>query len=190
VRRTAIILAIIAGGFLLLFARSGRDPVRQPANAPPGMFAANPMLGERAPPFDTVDPNGHTVDLKTHLGKDVIMLDFWATWCGPCIVAMPEIDAVAQKYKDRGLASYAINVGEDPDTVKEFLAAANLSIPVAMDFDGSIQRSFLGKFLPMTVLIGKDGTVQAVHLGFREDLSDSLSHEIEQLLDGEKLVSN
>jgi thiol-disulfide isomerase/thioredoxin len=189
VRRTAIILAILVGGVLLFsWADNRQDAI--PPNAPRGMFAPNPLLGKPAASFEAVDPNGNTVDLKQHLGKDVIMLDFWATWCGPCIQAMPDLAAIARKYKDQRLVFYGVNVGEDPDSVKEFLAAANLDIPVVMDFDGRIQRSFQGKYLPMTVLIGKDGTIQAVHLGYRDDLGDILSREIEKLLAGEKLASD
>lgn len=189
VRRAAIILAILAGGCLLLFWAGGRQAGNLPNNPPPSMFAPSPLLGKPASSFVTVDPDGNPVDLQEHLGKNVIMLDFWATWCGPCIMAMPEIASVANKFKDQGLVFYGVNVGEDPDTVKEFLANMNLDIPVAMDFDRKIQRSFEGKYLPLTILIGKDGTVQAVHLGYREDLGERLSLEIEKLLDGKQLVN-
>jgi peroxiredoxin len=104
-------------------------------------------------------------------------------------MAMPDLAAIANKYKDRGLVFFGINVGEDPDTAKEFLANSNLDIPVVMDFDGQIQRSFQGKYLPMTVLIGKDGTIQAVHLGYRKDFAEVVSQEIEKLLEGKPLVS-
>jgi thiol-disulfide isomerase/thioredoxin len=179
----------MTGGCLLLLLASNRQGANLPNNPPPSMFAPSPLLGKPAPSFVTVDPDGNTVDLKEHLGKNVIMLDYWATWCGPCIMAMPDIASVANKYKDQGLVFYGVNVGEDPDTVKEFLANMNLDIPIAMDFDRKIQRSFEGKYLPLTILIGKNGTVQAVHLGYREDLGELLSQEIEKLLDGKDLVS-
>src|SRR5688572_29262404 len=81
----------------------------------------NPLLGKPLQPFVTVDPDGNTVDLSKHLGKEVILLDFWATWCRPCLMAMPEVQQVAKEFKERGLVFYAMNVGEDPDTVKQFL---------------------------------------------------------------------
>jgi thiol-disulfide isomerase/thioredoxin len=179
-----VILVVVA---LLLFTNC-RPNENSPSGVPPELLAPNPLLGKPAPSFVTVDPNGGTVDLKEHLGKNVIMLDYWATWCGPCILAMPEIAAIAQKYKDRGLVFYGVNEGEDPDTVKDFLARANLEIPVAMDFDGRIHAMFKGEYLPHTVLIGKDGSIQASHLGFSGDLAEELSQEIEQLLDGKSLV--
>src|SRR5688572_20939533 len=113
-RRTAQVSAIaicICAAFVLSSCQEPRRTPRQASEQPS-------MLGELAPAFVTVDPDGNEVDLKAHLGKDVIMLDFWATWCGPCIVAMPEIADVAEQFKDRGLVFYAVNVGEDPDSVK------------------------------------------------------------------------
>ncbi len=133
--------------------------------------------------FKTVNEDGDEIDLKKHLGKDVIMLDFWATWCAPCIMAMPEVTEIAKKYKDRGLVFYAVNEGEDPDTVKQFLAQHNLDIPVAMDFDGKIHRSFNGEGLPHTVVIGKDGRVQVDHLGYWKGFAAQLDEEVEKLLD-------
>jgi thiol-disulfide isomerase/thioredoxin len=189
VRRTTVVIAIIvAGCTLLAFSNCGQPPGNRPPGAPPDLDLPNPLLGKPAPSFVTVDPNGQEIDLKQHLGRDVIMLDFWATWCGPCLIAMPHIEEVAKKYESRGLVVYSVNVGEDPDTVKEFLESANLDMRVAMDFRGDIQRMFNGKYLPHTVLIGKDGTVQAAYLGFQNNLAAELSRDIEALLDGKQLV--
>jgi thiol-disulfide isomerase/thioredoxin len=182
-----VVVILVVGA--LVFLTNCRPSDNAPAGVPPELLAPSPLLGKPAPSFVTVNPDGDTIDLQEHLGKNVIMLDYWATWCGPCILAMPEIAAVAQKYKDRGLVFYGVNEGEDPDTVKDFLARANLEIPVAMDFDGRIHASFKGEYLPHTVLIGKDGSVQASHLGFSGDLAEELSQEIEQLLDGKRLVT-
>ncbi len=146
------------------------------------------LVGKPAPAFVTVDPDGGTIDLNKHLGKDVIMLDFWATWCGPCIIAMPEVAGIAKKFKDRGLVFYAVNVGEDPDTVKEFLAKNKFDIPVAMDFDGKIQSAFMADGLPHTVVIGKDGRVQVDHLGYWRGFASDLSAQVEALLDGKDLA--
>jgi thiol-disulfide isomerase/thioredoxin len=189
VRRTAILIAIIvAGCTLLAFSNCGQPPGNRPPGGPPDLYRPNPLLGKPAPSFVAVNPDNTEIDLKQHLGRDVIMLDFWATWCGPCILAMPHIEEVAKKYESRGLVFYSVNVGEDPDTVKEFLDRANLDSRVVMDFRGEIQRSFNGKYLPHTVLIGKDGTVQAAYLGFQDNLAAMLSRDIEALLDGKQLV--
>jgi thiol-disulfide isomerase/thioredoxin len=150
--------------------------------------SSNPLLGKSVKAFVTVDPNGNTVDLSQHLGKDVILLDFWATWCKPCLMAMPEVEQIAQDFKDRGLVFYAVNVGEDPDTVKEFLAQNKLDIPVAMDFDGQIQNMYQAVDLPHTIVIGKDGTLQVDHVGYWQGFGEELRGQVKALLDGKDLA--
>jgi thiol-disulfide isomerase/thioredoxin len=146
------------------------------------------LLGKPVEPFVTVDPHDNPVDLSQHLGKDVILLDFWATWCKPCLMAMPEVEQIANDFQDRGLVFYSVNVGEDPDTVKEFLAQNKLDIPVAMDFDGQIQAMYQAFDLPHTIVIGKDGTMQVDHRGYWKGFGERLRKEVEALLDGRELV--
>jgi thiol-disulfide isomerase/thioredoxin len=160
-----------------LFARGGE------ARAP------HPLLGQPAPTFETVDLEGQPIDLTKHLGQDIVMLDFWATWCGPCVRAMPDVDAVAEKYADRGLVFYAVNAGEDPATVKEFLAENQLDVPVAMDPDGTVSGLYHVEGIPQTVLVGKDGRVQVVHIGFSGALGKELEQNIEDLLAGKDLAA-
>ena len=149
----------------------------------------HPLLGEPAPPFKTVGLDDKPIDLAAHLGKDVVMLDFWATWCGPCIQAMPEVDGVAEKFADRGLVFYAVNVQEDAETIKEFLKTSELDVRVALDLDGNISQTYRAEGIPQTVLIGKDGKVQVVHVGFGDGLADVLSQQVEDLIAGKDLAT-
>jgi peroxiredoxin len=149
----------------------------------------HPLLGQPAPPFKTVGLDEKPIDLETHLGKSVVMLDFWATWCGPCVEAMPQIDGVAKKLADRGLVFYAVNAGEDAETIQEFLKTSELDVPVAMDADSSISQLYKANAIPQTVLIGKDGKVQVVHVGLSGNLGEELTKEIEDLLAGKDLAA-
>jgi thiol-disulfide isomerase/thioredoxin len=151
--------------------------------------APHELLGKAAPTFQTVDPDGKTIDLSTHLGKNVIMLDFWATWCGPCIMAMPQLEAVGKKFADQGLVFYSVDLGEDTETVKQFLATNELHLSVAMDPDGKIGAAYNVEGIPQTVLIGKDGTVQVVHVGFNDALGEVVTTQIEALLAGKNLAA-
>ncbi|MCI0333627.1 MAG: TlpA family protein disulfide reductase [Planctomycetes bacterium] len=192
-RRIAYVFVVVMGACVAIALSSCERPqpkVRSNPKARPQQSANQPtsLVGQPAPAFVTVDPDGGTIDLNKHLGKDVIMLDFWATWCGPCIMAMPEVAGIAKEFKDRGLVFYAVNVGEDPDTVKEFLAKNKFDIPVAMDFDGKIQDAFMANGLPHTVLIGKDGRVQVDHLGYWKGFASELSAQVEELLAGKNLA--
>jgi thiol-disulfide isomerase/thioredoxin len=148
----------------------------------------HPLLGKPAPEFKTTDLDEHPFDLKAQLGKKVILLDFWATWCGPCVEAMPKVDAVANKFTDRGLVFRAVNGGEDADTIKQFLEIAKLKVPVVLDTDNAIAQAYMVQGIPMTVLIGKDSKVHAVHEGYNEDLPNEISREIEALLAGKDLA--
>jgi thiol-disulfide isomerase/thioredoxin len=150
--------------------------------------APHALLGKAAPAFQSVDPDGEAIDLSAHLGKDVIMLDFWATWCGPCIAAMPDLEKVGKKFADQGLAFYSVNVAEDVGTVKEFLRSNKLDLHVAMDPQGKISGAYLVQGIPQTVLIGKDGTVQVVHVGFNQVLGQVVTAEIEALMAGKVLA--
>ncbi len=150
--------------------------------------APHPLLGQPAPPFATTDVEGHPIDLKKHLGKNVVLLDFWATWCGPCVEAMPQVDAVAKKFADKGLVFYAVNAGEEAAAIKAFLTMAKLEVPVAMDTNNEISQSYQVEGIPQTLLIGKDGKVQVVHVGFSGELSKLLTKEIEDLLAGKDLA--
>jgi hypothetical protein len=102
---------------------------------------------------------------------------------------MPEVEQVAKKFKDRGLVFYAVNVGEDPDTVKAFLAKTKFDIPVAMDFNGEIQNMYHAVGFPHTIVIGKDGRLQADHMGYWKGFGDELTAQVEALLDGKDLVA-
>jgi peroxiredoxin len=149
----------------------------------------HPLLGKPAPPFKTVDVDGHPFDLKSHLGKDVVMLDFWSTSCGPCVMLMPELEAVAEKFADRGVVYRAVNGGEDAESIKAFLQATKIKAPIVMDPDLQIWRAYRVEPIPQTVLIGKDGKVQGVHIGYGEQLAGEIAKEIEGLLAGKDLAA-
>jgi thiol-disulfide isomerase/thioredoxin len=145
------------------------------------------IVGHPAPPLDLELLGGGSASLAAHEGK-VVILDFWATWCGPCVRAMPIITSVANRYKDQGVVLYAINVQESPEQISAFLKQHNLDVSVPMDVSGAAAERYAVRGIPQTVLIGKDGTVQAVHVGLLPNLEEQLSSEVETLLAGNRLV--
>jgi peroxiredoxin len=156
---------------------------------PGGPRPPHPLLGRQAPTFSLGMLDGGQMDLQQHLGKQVILLDFWATWCGPCQEAMPKLAAVAERFKDRGVVFYAVNLQEEAEQARKFLKDQNLEIPVAMDADGNVGNLFAVSAIPQTVLIGKDGKVQVVHTGLSPDLEQKLAQELEDLLAGKDLAA-
>jgi peroxiredoxin len=151
-----------------------------------GNEGPHPLQDKPAPAFDLKLVSGGSAKLADHKGKDIVILDFWATWCGPCVQALPTITEVANKYKGKGVAFYAVNLAEDLDTVKAFLKEKNLTAPVALDFDGKVGESYQAEAIPQTVIVDKDGTVAVVHVGLLPNLKERLTQEIDDLLAGKK----
>ncbi|MGL4512607.1 MAG: TlpA family protein disulfide reductase [Lacipirellulaceae bacterium] len=148
----------------------------------------NPLLGVEAPLFELEDLEGEPVNLADHLGKSVILLDFWATWCPPCVEALPTIDRVASSFADKGVVFFAVNAQESAEDVKAFLEENELTPPVALDVDGTAAGKYGVEGLPTSVIIGKDGRVQVVHVGLSRALEQKLTEELTSLVAGEDLA--
>ncbi|MCX7009346.1 MAG: TlpA disulfide reductase family protein [Kiritimatiellaeota bacterium] len=128
--------------------------------------------------------DGGKATLAKHKDKDVVLLDFWATWCGPCRKSLPLLAEIAAQYKDKGLVFYAVNQREAADAIKDFLAKQNFKLTVVLDSEGKAGEAYGVEGIPQTVLVGKDGTVQAVHIGYDPAMKAQLSKQIEDLLAG------
>ncbi|HYE33768.1 MAG TPA: DUF2092 domain-containing protein [Methylomirabilota bacterium] len=144
--------------------------------------APSPLIGKPAPKLDVPLLNGGEASLAKHKGKDVVILDFWATWCGPCVRAMPIISEVVSSYKDKGVVLYAVNVQEQPKAITEFLEKRKLNVTVALDKDGAVSERYGVEGIPQTVIIDKEGVIRSVHVGFSPELKDILKKDIDPLL--------
>jgi thiol-disulfide isomerase/thioredoxin len=153
----------------------------------PDQPAALP-LGKAAPDFKLALLGGGQMALSQHKGKDIVILDFWATWCGPCRRSMPIVAEVAAAYKDKGVVLYAVNQDEDAATIQKFLTAQKLSVTVALDQGGAVGEQYGAASIPLTVIVGKDGTVQAVHVGLTPGLKKALTDELDTLAAGKSLA--
>jgi thiol-disulfide isomerase/thioredoxin len=149
-----------------------------------GSNAPHPLTGQPVPPLKLPDLDGKEHDIAVDdAAAKVIVLDFWATWCGPCVQALPELQSVydwAQK-EGKSVAIYAVNQGETVDEVKQFWQDKGLSIPVLMDENMTAAQSFMVQGIPQTVIIA-DGKVQEVHVGYAPGIGEQLKAEIEKLL--------
>lgn len=147
----------------------------------------SPLLGKAAPPIDLELVTEGRLNLADHAGKNVVLLDFWATWCGPCIREMPVLAKVAAEYADRGVMLYAVNLEEEAADIEAFLKDNELSVTVALDKDGAMATAYGAEGIPHLVIVDKQGVVQAVHTGFSETLEQTLKEELDSILAGKNL---
>jgi len=122
------------------------------------------QVGDLAPDFQLNNLEGKPVSLGDLRGKPVI-LNFWGTWCHPCVSEMPLIQKVHEEQSAEGLVLLAINMGGTSSQVKEFLQAHNLSLPVLLDTRQDVARRYNIQYIPTTFFIDKEGIIQTVKIG-------------------------
>jgi peroxiredoxin len=133
-----------------------------------------------APDFTLKDSEGHDVKLSDFRGK-VVLLNFWATWCGPCKIEMPWFVDFQRKYKDQGFSVVAVSLDEEGwDVVKPFANDLKLNFPVLLGNDEIAERFGGIQALPTTMIIDQEGRVYSSHMGLAS-MSD-YEDEIKNLL--------
>lgn len=157
-----------------------RDAASEPA---PGgeMAAANAMEGKDAPDFKLNGLDDKPVSLADLKGS-VTIVDFWATWCPPCRASLPHLAEVYAKFKGSGLKVYAIDCAEDKQTVQGFVDETKLAVPVLLDTDHAVSEKYGADAIPETVVIGKDGKVRKVFVGFSDDTEAQLTAAVKAAL--------
>ena len=125
--------------------------------------------GDRAPDFTTVDLEGNKVTLSSFNGSKVVLLNFWGLRCGACIEEMPHLNALYDKYKDKGLAVLGVDTdGVDAtivrNTMKEVGIVADFTILLDQEF--TITDTYTNFLVPLTLVIGKGGVIEFIHTGY------------------------
>lgn len=148
-----------------------------------GSNAAHPLTGQPTPALVLPDTAGAEYNIADE-DAQVIVLDFWATWCPPCVAALPELQEVYDWAKTEGkpVAIYAVNQGETIEEVKQFWEDKGLTIPVLMDEEFVTAQPFMINGIPQTVIIS-NGKVQQVHVGYAPGIGERMKAEIEALID-------
>jgi len=169
--KNKIILSVLLFILLLLVSCGGDDSGKQ----------EQAETGQEAPDFSLELLNGDIITLSELRGK-VVFINFWATWCGPCVEELPDIQKLAESADYAGdLVILAINCGEQKEKVAEFIEKNNYSFNVGVD-GGEIQDLYPTLGIPYTVIINADGIITQTHLGggrgmfsvFEKYISDAL----------------
>lgn len=139
---------------------------------------------EKAPDFSLPNLEGERVNLKDLLGNGPILIDFWTTWCKPCLKYLPKLQELYQQYEERGLVVLAINVDgpRNLSKVRPFVRSLGIRFPVLLDENLEVLRRFRIFGMPASVLICSEGEVIRVHRGYKPGDEEILAQEIEKLL--------
>ena len=163
-RRYISLLAIICVGAVLTFILPTRGQEDQKDTSS--------LEGKQAPDFSLKTLDGKDFKLSALQG-DVVVLDFWATWCPPCRKSLPHLQAVSTNdvYAKNGLKVFAVNAKEDEDKVKGFLKENKYTFTVPMDGEGKAMQQYMVRGIPTTVIVGRTGKVSKVFIGYGGDES-------------------
>jgi len=135
----------------------------EPAGAAPSSTDGTPIMQRPAPDFTLPDPGGNPVSLSEWRGRPVL-INFWATWCGPCEVEMPTIQAAYEKHQADGLIVLAVAVEDNADDVRRFFDSYGLTFQPVLD-DGTTARSYAVFGLPTSFFVDAEGQIVATHTG-------------------------
>ncbi len=150
-----------------------------------GLLAAPEALGARtAPDFKLKSLDGKEISLYDVLKEGPVLLDFWATWCQPCIRALPEIQKIGSEYADRNLTVLTINEDGPRNLAKirPFLNVHRLEFVVLLDLNATVMNAYNVNSIPTTVLIGPGGEIVYFHRGYKPGDEKELRDEIEKIV--------
>ena len=146
-----------------------------------GSADASRLVRQPAPDFVLRSIAGANVRLSEHLGE-VILINFWATWCGPCRQEMPLLDEIYGKYQRAGLTLLSVNIDDDHDRAIEMAKTLGVSYPVLFDVRKDVSRSYLVGTMPSTVLVDREGVVRYVSEGFKPGYEKRYTEQLRELL--------
>ena len=143
--------------------------------------AAALATGGPAPDFTLRTLSGSNLRLQEQRGN-VVLVNFWATWCAPCRQEMPHLARLYDKYRAAGFVLLGVNVDDDTKNAAALAGKLGLQFPVSLDSDKKVSRLYDLSAMPSTVLIDRDGRVRYVHRGYREGYEDTYDQQIRGLL--------
>jgi peroxiredoxin len=143
--------------------------------------ATTPAANAVAPDFTLRGSDGRNVRLDELRGQ-VVLVNFWATWCGPCREEMPRLDTLYQKYHKSGFVLLGVNVDDDPHTALATAAKLGVSFPVLLDTDKKVSKLYDLNTMPSTIVIDRDGKVRYLHRGYRTGTEGDYEQQIRGLL--------
>lgn len=139
------------------------------------------VVEKPAPAFSLPDSTGQTVSLDDFHGQ-VLLINFWASWCGPCRQEMPLLEALHQRYEPLGFTLLGINVDEDSALADKFLQGMPVSFPILYDRTNSVSKAYDVIAMPTTVIVDREGRVRFVHYGYEAGYENDYQDQVRTLI--------
>jgi len=154
-----IVLLLVLGVVWIAVSRDPADATAV-ADAPSTL----PKKGFVAPDFELEALDGRTIVLSELRGQ-VVLINFWATWCPPCRAEMPAIEQVYEQYRDKGFEVLAVNLQEQDAQMSTFVEEQGLTFPVLADRDSSVSNTYQVTSIPTTVFVDRSGVIEEIIVG-------------------------
>jgi thiol-disulfide isomerase/thioredoxin len=139
------------------------------------------LVGAIAPAFELPLLEGERIRLEDLRGK-IVVLDFWATWCGPCIASLPKLNEIAQEYRGANVQLIAVNIEQKPSEIKSMLGKLEIKPTVALDSDGAVAKAYFAEAIPQTVIIDANGKIVKIVVGGGEDAEKQIRATLDSLI--------
>jgi len=138
-------------------------------------------IGDKAPDFTLKSIAGKNLNLKEQRGN-IILINFWASWCGPCRKEMPALQVLQEKYQDLGFSVWGINVEQENQAGKRFLADLTLTFPIFFDAKNTLSATYQVAAMPTSVIIDRNGIVRFIFRGYKSGYEHKYAKAIKQLI--------
>lgn len=144
-------------------------------------LSPNNLVGKKAVEFTLPDVSGGEVALQSFRGK-VVLLNFWATWCGPCREELPELDRVQEKFRKRGFTVVAVTVDNELENIRGFLKKYDLKLQALWDRRKKVVDAYAVEKMPSSYLIDRSGVIRFIHRGYSPEELKRIEAEIDEML--------
>ena len=138
--------------------------------------------GSPAPVLDVTTIEGTRITSESLKGR-VVMVDFWATWCGPCVKSLPIYQEMYERHKAKGLTIIAVSIDDELPNLKRFVKAHNLKLPIVHDADKTLVKFFAPPKMPTAYLIDRAGNIHEIHAGYEPGDEAKIEKKIKAMLE-------